>query len=137
MNNYDVAGESYKGLESLSNRFYYKKLKITPENIVETTPIVNTGFDPTYSKIAVYGMGTYASPSAKVATGYCKDVRAVGDFSMIFLCRFIKGLHGKGNNQERIDIEKMDYCGEHDILVTPYADGIVPDYLICYYKWDT
>lgn len=99
--------------------------------------IVNTGFDPTYSKIAAYGMGTYSSPSAKVATGYCKDVRAVGDFSMIFLCRFIKGLYGKTNNNNRIDIEKMDYCGEHNILVTPYADGIVPDYLICYYKWDT
>ena len=34
-----------------------------------------------------------------------------------------------------IDTNKSDYSGAGDILVTPYADGIIPDYLLCYYKW--
>jgi hypothetical protein len=29
----------------------------------------------------------------------------------------------------------MDYCGADSILVTPYADGIIPDYLLFYYSW--
>jgi hypothetical protein len=97
--------------------------------------IVNTGFDPAYSKIAAYGKGTYASPSVKIATGYCKDARKDTDFSMIFQCRFVKGLHGVSGNGGIIDTAKMDYCGSGDILVTPYADAIIPDYLLCYYSW--
>lgn len=97
--------------------------------------IVNTGFDPAYSTIAAYGKGTYASPSAKMAMSYCKDVRQEGDFSMIFQCRFLKGKHGQVGNGNVIDTNKSDYCGSGDILVTPYSDGIIPDYLLCYYKW--
>jgi methionine synthase I (cobalamin-dependent) len=97
--------------------------------------IVNTGFDPAYSKIAAYGKGPYASPSVKTAISYCKDVRQDTDFSMIFLCRFLKGTRGTAGNGNIIDTSKADYCGSGDILVTPYADGIIPDYLLCYYKW--
>ena len=98
--------------------------------------IVNTGFDPAYSTIAAYGKGTYASPSARMAVTYCKDVRKESDFSMIFRCRFIKGKHGFAGGNQEIDTNIIDYCGSGDILVTPYADGIIPDYLICYYQWD-
>ena len=95
--------------------------------------IVNTGFDPAYSTVAAYGKGTYASPSVKTALGYCKDTRTDTDFSMIFLCRFLKGKYGKA--AASMDIENADYSGAGNILVTPYADGIIPDYLLCYYKW--
>jgi Poly(ADP-ribose) polymerase catalytic domain len=98
--------------------------------------IVNTGFDPTYSTIAAYGKGTYASPSARTAVIYCKDVKQQSDFSMIFRCRFLKGKHGFASSSNKIDTDVIDYCGRGDILVTPYADGIIPDYLICYYQWD-
>jgi len=98
--------------------------------------IVNTGFDPAYSTTAVYGKGTYASPSARMAVGYCKDVKKDSDFSMVFRCRFLKGKHGMTGSSQMIDTNAMDYCGSGDILVTPYADGIIPDYLICYYQWD-
>jgi hypothetical protein len=103
--------------------------------LVAAANIVNTGFDPAYSRSAVYGKGTYASPSVKTAIGYCKDVRQDTDFSMIFLCRFLKGTHGTAGNGNIINTSKADYCGSGDILVTPYADGIIPDYLLCYYKW--
>ena len=98
--------------------------------------IVNTGFDPTYSTVAAYGRGTYASPSARMAIGYCKDVKQQSDFSMIFQCRFLKGKHGYAGSNNEIDTNVIDYSGSGDILVTPYADGIIPDYLICYYQWD-
>ena len=98
--------------------------------------IVKTGFDPTFSRVAAYGMGTYASPSVKTALSYCKDTRNDTDFSMIFLCRFLKGKFGKATTGGVIDTAVADYSGnEGDILVTPYYDGIIPDYLLCYYKW--
>lgn len=98
--------------------------------------IVNTGFDPNFSRVAAYGKGTYASPSVKTALSYCKDTRNDTDFSMIFLCRFLKGKFGKATTGGVIDTAVADYSGnEGDILVTPYYDGIIPDYLLCYYKW--
>jgi hypothetical protein len=97
--------------------------------------IVNTGFNPHYSTIAAYGKGTYASPSARIAVGYCKDMKANSSFSMVFQCRFIKGTNGFAGNGNIIDTSTTDYCGNGDILVTPYPDGIIPDYLLCYYAW--
>ena len=97
--------------------------------------IVNTGFDPSRSQTAVYGKGTYASPNAYYAQRYCKDVKGKQDYSMIFLCRFLKGTHGTTPSDTPIDTTRMDYCGADSILVTPYADGIIPDYLLFYYSW--
>ena len=97
--------------------------------------IVNTGFDPSRSLCAAYGKGTYASPSPQTAQAYCKDVRSQECYSMIFLCRFLKGTHGTTPSQGDIDTTRMDYCGTDSILVTPYADGIIPDYLLFYYSW--
>jgi hypothetical protein len=98
--------------------------------------IVNTGFDPAYSTVAAYGKGTYASPSVSMALTYCQDAKKEGDFSMIFLCRFLKGTYGKTSTSKHIDTSVADYSGDgHNILVTPYADGIIPDYLLCYYQW--
>ena len=99
--------------------------------------IVNTGFDPLYSTIAAYGKGTYASPNPRMAAGYCKDVKKDSGFSMIFQCRFLKGQHGYPGICNIIDTLTTDYCGSNDILVTPYGDGIIPDYLLCYYAWAT
>jgi len=104
-------------------------------SVAAAANIVNTGFDPYYSRVAVYGKGTYASPSVNTAMSYCKDVRQDTDFSMIFQCRFLKGTHGTARSGGLIDTATTDYCGSGDILVTPYADGIIPDYLLCYYKW--
>jgi len=97
--------------------------------------IVNTGFDPSRSLCAAYGKGTYASPKADYAQAYCKDVRSQECYSMIFLCRFLKGTHGITPSDTPIDTTRMDYCGSDSILVTPYADGIIPDYLLFYYSW--
>jgi len=133
----------------LEDLFERRKLSITeargsPPEIVDVyhgtslaaaANIVNTGFDPAYSTVAAYGRGTYASPSVQTALHYCKDVKSADDFSMIFMCRFLKGKHGKHGNHGSIDTSTMDYCGSGDILVSPYADGIIPDYLLCYYKW--
>lgn len=98
--------------------------------------IVNTGFDPAYSTVAAYGKGTYASPSVSTALTYCRDVVKDGDFSMIFLCRFLKGKYGSAGQSKHIDTSVTDYSGDGgNILVTPYADGIIPDYLLCYYRF--
>lgn len=104
-------------------------------SMTSASNIVNTGFDPTRSEVAAYGRGTYASPSPRTAQGYCKDAHSKECYSMIFLCRFLKGVHGTTPSQGVIDTTRMDYCGSDSILVTPYADGIIPDYLLFYYSW--
>jgi hypothetical protein len=104
-------------------------------SMVAAAGIVNMGFDPSRSQIAVYGKGTYASPNAYYTQRYCKDVKGKQDYSMIFLCRFLKGTHGITPSDTPIDTTRMDYCGADSILVTPYADGIIPDYLLFYYSW--
>ncbi len=97
--------------------------------------IIENGFLTEYSKIAAYGKGTYCSQYASTAVGYCKDVRSHDKFSMIFLCRFIKGIFGNACGGI-IDTTKYDYSGGvPNIYVTPYDDGIVPDYLLCYYSF--
>ena len=56
---------------------------------------------------------------------------------MVFACDFAKGKFGSpgyGN----VFTDACDYSGtggKDDIVVTPYVDGILPKYLICYYKW--
>lgn len=100
--------------------------------------IADYGFDPLYSRIAAYGRGTYASPSVKTALMYCKDVRTTDDFSMVFLCDFVLGAHGLTPSGGIIDTSLMDHCGNRStIFVTPYKYGIIPKYLICFYKWAT
>jgi len=122
-----------------------RTLRGTPPEVVDVyhgttlnaaANIVNTGFDPAYSTIAAFGKGTYASPYVSTAIMYCKDVKTNEDFSMIFLCRFLKGRYVKSPGGILIDTSVGDYSGNNDsILVTPYHDGIIPDYLLCYYKW--
>ena len=98
--------------------------------------IAETGFDATYSRVAAYGKGTYASPNAKLALNYCKDVKDKTDFSMVFQAKFLKGKYGTYGSHAVIDTKLHDYSGNiKDILVTPYNDGILPEYVICYYTW--
>jgi hypothetical protein len=98
--------------------------------------IIHTGFDPSYSKIAAFGRGTYASPNIKLALQYCKDAHISGKTSMVFLCRFLKGVYGS-HQHGIIDTNNYDHSGDkYAIYVTPYAGGIIPDYLICYYGYD-
>ena len=100
--------------------------------------IIQTGFDPSFSRVAAYGKGTYASPSAATALTYCKDVKSAADFSMIFQCKFIKGKFTAAGNGGIIDTAKGDYSGDKShILVTPYREAILPTYLLCYYSWAT
>ena len=94
------------------------------------------GFDPSYSTVAVYGRGTYASPLPRTALHYCKDVKTTENFSMVFLCKFLQGTFGVRTAAGTLDTTVTDYSGNgHDILVTPYRYGIIPEYLICYYQW--
>ena len=98
--------------------------------------ISESGFDPSFSRVAMFGRGTYASPFVKTALNYCKDVRTTDDFSMVFLCDFAVGKFGRGISGSTIDTSQMDYSGnKKDIFVSPYKYGIIPKYLICFYKW--
>jgi hypothetical protein len=101
------------------------------------TSIAARGFDPSYSTTAAYGKGTYASIFPQTALGYCKDVKTRDNFSMVFMCNFAKGKFGRPGPQNEFTSD-CDYSGtgpDNTILVTPYADAIVPNYLICFYKW--
>jgi hypothetical protein len=106
-------------------------------SLAAAASIAGGGFDPTRSTVAAYGRGTYASTKPATALQYCKDVKSTDNFSMVFACDFAKGKFGSpgyGN----VFTDACDYSGtggKDDIVVTPYADGILPKYLICYYKW--
>jgi hypothetical protein len=103
---------------------------------VAAASICVTGFDPSYSTIAVYGKGTYASPNPRTALRYCKDVKTKENFSMVFLCKFLQGTFGPMAADGTLDTKTTDYSGNGStILVTPYRYGIIPEYLICYYQW--
>ena len=97
--------------------------------------IAAVGFDPMCSRIAAYGRGTYCSPAVKMALGYCKDVRGREDFSMVFQCKFAAGLFTPTGSGEPIVGDYGGNGAHGNILVTPYKDGILPEYLICYYSW--
>jgi hypothetical protein len=120
-----------------------EKRNITPEVIQvfhgttmkAAKGIIETGFDVSFSTVAAFGKGTYASPQVGTALQYCKDANRKGKFSMVFLCRFIKGVFGAASCGI-IDTSKFDYSGNgSNIYVTPYNDGIIADYLICYYAY--
>ena len=106
-------------------------------SLVAASSIAARGFDPSYSTIAAYGKGTYASAQPATALGYCKDVKSKDNFSMVFMCDFAKGKFGSPGASNEFTAAS-DYggtgAGDH-ILVTPYADAIIPNYLICFYKW--
>lgn len=98
--------------------------------------IAEKGFDKAYNRTAAYGKGTYASPDVSMALKYCKDVKTKEDFSMVFHCAFLKGMRGSAGENKEIDTKHYDYSGNcKDIFVTPYNDGILPQYLICYYTF--
>ena len=106
-------------------------------SLAAASSIAGGGFDPARSTIAVYGTGTYASTKPATALQYCKDVKTTDNFSMVFMCDFAKGKFGSPGSGKAFT-DACDYSGtggKDDILVTPYADGILPKYLICYYKW--
>lgn len=106
-------------------------------SLTAASSIAAGGFDPKYSTIAAYGTGTYASAKPATALQYCKDVKTTDNFSMVFMCDFAKGTFGTPGGGKAFTCA-CDYSGtggKDDILVTPYADGILPQYLICFYKW--
>ncbi len=99
--------------------------------------IATTGFLSAYSRINLFGIGTYASKDPKMALTYCKDVKSEDDFNFIFVCKFLKGTYKLYSSGQIIDKSLYDYSGSGDdtILVTPYDSGILPIYLLRYYKF--
>ena len=98
--------------------------------------IMITGFLTSYSKIAAYGIGTYASPDPLFALTYCKDTLSIEDYSFIFVCKFLKGTYGTKDSSNKINTLLYDYSGDRSkIYVTPYDSGLLPLYLIRYYKF--
>jgi len=49
---------------------------------------------------------------------------------MVFMCDFVVGKFSK-----KLDATVDSSGNGSDIYVTPYHYGIVPKYLICFYKW--
>lgn len=112
-------------------RMFHGTTKTAAKNIAVT------GFDPAFCTVAAFGKGTYASPHVHTALGYCKDAHSMGKTSMVFLCKFVLGTYGHPTVGNMIDTKLYDHSGDgRNIYVTPYADGIIPEYLICYYAWD-
>jgi hypothetical protein len=106
-------------------------------SLAAASSIARGGFDPRYSTFAAYGKGTYSSTKPGTALGYCKDVLTTDNFSMVFMCDFAKGKFGTPG-ASRVFTDECDYSGtggKDEIIVTPHADGILPNYLICFYMW--
>jgi poly [ADP-ribose] polymerase 10/14/15 len=106
----------------------------TKEELITT--IANNGFDPSYNKTSAYGKGTYFAKNASYSNSYMSPNKE--GISFMFLCDVLMGNPCLGQSQLVIDTTKyhsaVDNIKTPSILVTPFADGAYPRYIIAFHK---
>ena len=98
--------------------------------------IVSNGFDPAYNKTSAYGKGTYFAKNASYSFSYMQPNQ--NGISFMFLCDVLLGRSCVGSSNLEIDTTKYDSAVDTlvkpSIVVTPYADGAYPRYIIAFHK---
>jgi hypothetical protein len=96
--------------------------------------IMQSGFDPTYNRVSMYGKGTYFSSSCMMSARYSK-MDAYG-YQIMFVCKVIQGNHKPGHQDEKPDTKSYDSYdnGSTEIVVSPYPAGGIPLFVIRWYK---
>ena len=98
--------------------------------------IASGGFDPSYNKTSAYGIGTYFAKNASYSFSYMKPNKS--DISFMFYCDVLLGTSCRGSASLVIDTNKYDSAVDNlvtpTIVVSPYADGALPRYIIAFHK---
>jgi hypothetical protein len=98
--------------------------------------ITYNGFDPKYNKTSAYGKGTYFAKNASYSFNYMHPNR--DGLSFMFLCDVLLGRSCKGTTRLTIDTNNYDSAVDNlvspTIVVTPYADGAYPRYIVAFHK---
>lgn len=101
-------------------------------------PIIQNGFDPMCNSVSAFGVGTYFAKEAKLSYQYMKNPDPRG-ISYMILAKVLVGSIGKvyGNGaliDTNIHDNSVNYLTNPSIIVTPYASGAYPQYVIGIYK---
>jgi hypothetical protein len=98
--------------------------------------IISGGFNPDYNKTSAYGKGTYFAKNASYSFSYMKP--NTEGISFMFLCDVLLGVSSIGTSDATLDTKLYDsfvnQLTDPTIVVTPYADGAYPKYIIAFHK---
>ena len=98
--------------------------------------IVKEGFQPSFNRTSVYGIGTYFSTSSKISSFYSRFNNT--DMSYLFVCKVLVGKTKIGVANEILDVTQYDNTvnttKNPTIYTTPYDNGAYPEYLVAFYK---
>ncbi len=111
---------------------------------VSISGIYDEGFKVSLNRVNAYGIGTYLSPNAKLASGYTNVTNDDNTYldgvevSYLFYCKVLIGKMKVGKNGKLLDTNNFDVGVNHlkvpTIYSIPYDEAVVPLYLIAFYK---
>ena len=132
----------YKKYLARREHILQKRGKIEEHTVFHGTKEANInsiaidGFDASLNKISAYGRGTYLASQASYSKEY-SDVAHDG-VSHMFVCKLLVGKITKGRSNMIINTEDYDCAVDNTdnpmIFVTPYNDGVIPEYIVAFYK---
>jgi len=97
--------------------------------------ILANGFDASKSRTAAFNFGSYfaENPSYSV-NGYAQN--DVYGHQCLFVCRVLEGRRCIGHTSGTTDTRQFESAGSPDgsIISTPFNDGVVPVYLLRWYR---
>jgi hypothetical protein len=106
--------------------------------------ITEGGFKVSLNRVNAYGIGTYLSPNAKMATGYTNVTKGDDTYldgvevSYLFYCKVLVGKKTVGKAGALLNTNEFDVGVNNvknpTIYSIPYDDAIVPLYLVAFYK---
>ena len=105
-----------------------------PEHI---DPIVRDGFRPELNKTSAYGKGTYFASAASYSKNYAHPAK--DEVAYMFVCRVLIGKIRQGITNSVLDTQQYDNFVDNiknpSIVVTPYADGGIPKYVVAFHPF--
>ena len=105
-----------------------------PENI---ELIVKDGFRPELNRNSAFGFGTYFASAASYSKNYARP--APDEVAYMFVCRVLIGNIEKGSQRKVLNTEIYDNFVDNptnpSIVVTPYADGGIPAFVVAFHPF--
>ncbi len=106
--------------------------------------ISEEGFKVSLNRVNAYGIGSYLSPNAKLASGYTNINKGDNTYldgvevSYLFYCKVLIGKSTIGKSGKLLNTEEYDVgvnnLKDTTIYSIPYDEAVIPLYLIAFYK---